>query len=120
MEEYENWSTQNFGVLEEKAIASKWGGHKWWSMFGAEWPLLKELATIMLAQTSSVGAAERGWSCYGDVKTRKRNGLSASTADKLTRILYNKRNTSTTHVVAGYWELDEVVLGDDSVDGIEG
>eukprot|EP01059_Diplonema_ambulator_P024571 TRINITY_DN4069_c0_g2_i1.p1 TRINITY_DN4069_c0_g2~~TRINITY_DN4069_c0_g2_i1.p1 ORF type:complete len:181 (-),score=4.00 TRINITY_DN4069_c0_g2_i1:141-683(-) len=112
LEEYEDWSRIVFSGMEATA-AKKSPGYVWWSMFGSTWPHLRKVAQSLLGQTAASGAAERGFSAYGDIKTRKRNCLSQETTDSLVRLYFNKRSLPTTQLAREFWGAYEVFEPDD-------
>ncbi|KAL0240124.1 hypothetical protein GEMRC1_010231 [Eukaryota sp. GEM-RC1] len=50
-------------------------GRKWWSMYGNEDGMLKIAAMKLLSQTCSSGAAERNWSTFSIIQTKRRNRM---------------------------------------------
>ncbi|MCO5585895.1 hypothetical protein L7F22_039829 [Adiantum nelumboides] len=55
----------------------------WWEINGGLTPTLQRLALRTLSQECTSGAAERIWSIYADIHTKKRNRLSTSQLHKL-------------------------------------
>ena len=56
---------------------------QWWDTYGGQLPLLRRVATSVLAQVVCASAAERNWSIYGQIKTNKRSRMDHDVADKL-------------------------------------
>ncbi|XP_065313935.1 uncharacterized protein LOC135923222 [Gordionus sp. m RMFG-2023] len=59
----------------------------WWNAFCP----LREVANILLTFPSSTSSSERNWSVWGNIHTKNRNRLKASTAGKLVRVYHNLR-----------------------------
>ncbi|XP_065315317.1 uncharacterized protein LOC135924197 [Gordionus sp. m RMFG-2023] len=62
----------------------------WWNAFCPPCPL-REVANILLTFPSSTSSSERNWSVWGNIHTKNRNRLKASTAGKLVIVYYNLR-----------------------------
>eukprot|EP01061_Rhynchopus_euleeides_P015777 TRINITY_DN26823_c0_g1_i1.p1 TRINITY_DN26823_c0_g1~~TRINITY_DN26823_c0_g1_i1.p1 ORF type:complete len:486 (-),score=73.86 TRINITY_DN26823_c0_g1_i1:48-1505(-) len=109
--EHADWRSTAFEGLALKA-SEVWSSHAWWLQFGDRWPLLKKVGTSLPCQAASTGSAERGFSAYSDVKTKKRSQLSSEATDSLVRIYYNQRGLTSTSLVRQYWSTTEVFAED--------
>lgn len=74
--------------LEEEFFAMT--GRQYWSQYGKqEFPYLAQIACRMYAVPTSSAAAERVWSIYAFIHTKKRNRLSMEKVEKLAFIYIN-------------------------------
>ena len=75
--EFSVYQQQKGAFVSEKARdsannnAEKMEPASWWSMYGRHLPILSSIASRVLAQPASASAAERNWSVYGRIQTKK-------------------------------------------------
>lgn len=62
-----------------------------WSWYGSSAPELASVALRVLSQVTSTGAAERSWSSYDFIHSKRRNRLTADKACKLVSVFSNLR-----------------------------
>ena len=74
-----------------KAAAPTMPAYQWWTNFGASVPELQSFAVRVLSQTTASSEAERNWSLFGFVQSKRRCNLKPSTIDKLVFIHANTR-----------------------------
>lgn len=65
--------------------------YAFWELFGAELGELRSVAMKVLAQPVTTSAAERNWSAYEFVHSKKRNKLSAARCNDLVYVFSNLR-----------------------------
>jgi hypothetical protein len=80
-----------FGRPIAKAAAPTMPAYQWWTNFGASVPELQSFAVRVLSQTTTSSEAERNWSLFGFVQSKRRCSLKPSTIDKLVFIHANTR-----------------------------
>jgi Protein of unknown function (DUF 659)/hAT family C-terminal dimerisation region len=80
-----------FGRPVAKAAASSLSAYQWWLNFGASVPELQTFAVKVLSQTTSSSEAERNWSLFGFVQSKRRCSLKCETLDKMVYIHANTR-----------------------------
>ena len=61
----------------------------WWSLYGAEWPLLQEIAIRVFSMGSSSSTSERNWSTFGNIWNRRSSGYTVESASMICAIKYN-------------------------------
>lgn len=80
-----------FGEDTVKAAAKQMGAHAFWECCGASMPELRAVAMRALSQTCSSSTAERNWSSYEFVHSKKRNRLNAERCNDLIYVFTNLR-----------------------------
>jgi hypothetical protein len=80
-----------FGRPLAKAAASSLPAYQWWLNFGANVPELQSFAVKVLSQTASSSEAERNWSLFGFVQSKRRCSLKCETMNKMVYIHANTR-----------------------------
>ena len=80
-----------FGRPVAKAAANSLPAYQWWLNFGASVPELQSFAVKVLSQTASSSEAERNWSLFGFMQSKRRCGLKCETLDKIVYIHANTR-----------------------------
>jgi len=80
-----------FGRPVAKAAASSLPAYQWWLNFGASVPELQSFAAKVLSQTASSSEAERNWSLFGFIQSKRRGSLKCETLDKMVYIHANTR-----------------------------
>ena len=80
-----------FGRPVAKAAAPTMPAYQWWVNFGASVPELQSFAVRVLSQTASSSEAERNWSLFGFVQSKRRCSLKPTTMEKLVFIHANTR-----------------------------
>lgn len=63
----------------------------WWEKYGGSCPELQRIAMRVLSQDCSSGAAERNWSLFSSIHTKKRNCLSHAQLRRLVFVNTNLR-----------------------------
>ena len=112
MQEWSEWSTTAFTPMAAAACkeGKEWAGGRWWRQFGDAWPLLQPLGRL-LDQPANIAAAEKAWACYSRVDAKKR-ALGDDTSSHLARIVFNKRNSSSSIAVHQFWQVRDVCDSD--------
>jgi len=76
----------------------------WWqSLFSSSYPELTALAKWALCIAPTTGAAERNWSAFGHIHSKKRNRLLNERVNKLVYIYWNLRIKERIGDQKNYW-----------------
>ena len=65
--------------------------YRWWELYGADAPELQYVALLVLSKRGSASSAERNWSEFDFIWTKKRSSLGAIKATALVRVHSNLR-----------------------------
>ena len=69
--------------------AKEMADYRWWQLYGADVPELQFVALHVLSKRGSASSAERNWSEFDFIWTKKRNRLKAAKATMLVRVHSN-------------------------------
>jgi hypothetical protein len=78
-------------IAWRQAYANDRAPAQWWRVYGAGASKLMQFAVAVLSQFVTAGACERGWKRFKFVKSKVRNRLSHSKAEKSLMVAVNKR-----------------------------
>ena len=80
-----------FALPEIWDDAKEMADYRWWQLYGADVPELQFVALHVLSKRGSASSAERNWSEFDFIWTKKRNRLKAAKATMLVRVHSNLR-----------------------------